>query len=77
MDEIPILDRDEEAQILKRFVAHYDAPAYMRRARQAQEAFDQMLEHCRHERDELLQMVRLRLGCCTDWPGTGINFDPG
>jgi len=76
MDEIPILGHDDEAQILKRFVAHYDAPAYMRRARQVQEAFEQMLERCRHERDELLQMVRLRLGVLHGLAGTWDKLRP-
>src|SRR5262245_40628845 len=36
-------------------------PAFMRRARQVQDAQDAILERCRRQREEWLHMVRLRL----------------
>ena len=38
------------------------APAYVRRARQLEEAFEQFLNRCRQQREELLCMVRTRIG---------------
>jgi len=40
----------------------YDAPAFARRARQVQEAFDHLVGRCRRQRDEWLAVVRMRLG---------------
>jgi hypothetical protein len=62
VDEVPILGRGDDRQIFNEFFAHYDAPAYVRRARKVQEAFDQLVDRCRRKRDEWLQMVRIRLG---------------
>jgi hypothetical protein len=60
MDAVPILGRQDDA--FKQLLSQYDAPAYVRRARQVQAAFDQLLDRCRRQRDEWLQMARLRLG---------------
>jgi hypothetical protein len=43
-------------------VSHYDVPAYVRRARGVQDAFEHLLRTCRAKRDELLAMVRTRVG---------------
>jgi hypothetical protein len=51
-------DRREFLQMLGRF----DGPAYVRRARGVQEALERLLERCRHQRNEWLMMVRLRVG---------------
>jgi hypothetical protein len=77
MDEIPILGNDDEARMLKRLVAHYDAPAYIRRARQVQEAFDQLVERCRRKRQERCKWSGCAWRSCTAWPGAGIGFDHG
>ncbi len=47
---------------VKRFLARYDAPAYARRARRVEEAFEQVLARCRRRREEWLLMVRIHLG---------------
>ena len=60
MEEEVILGRDESSEAFKRFLSHYDAPAYIRRARGMQAALDQLLEHCRRRRAEWLELVRLR-----------------
>lgn len=73
MDEVPLLGRSDEGRLYKQFLAQYDAPAYVRRARQVQEAFDLLLARCRRQREAWLQMARLRLGVLRalagDWTG--------
>jgi hypothetical protein len=62
MNEVPIAGRDEADRAVMQFVAHYDAPAYVRRARRVQQVYDLLLDRCRRQRDEWLAMVRIRLG---------------
>jgi hypothetical protein len=52
----------EAQNTVKRFLGRYDAPAYARRARRVEEAFEQVLARCRRQRDEWLMMVRIHLG---------------
>jgi hypothetical protein len=61
VDEILIPGREEDRNLVKQFAAHYDAPAYVRRARQVQEALDVLLNQCRRQRDEWLGLTRIRL----------------
>lgn len=56
---IPACDED---RALKQFLACYDAPAYIRRARAVQGALEELLARCRRQRDEWLGLVRVRLG---------------
>jgi hypothetical protein len=62
MEDIPILSREDPRNVVQLFTAHYDAPAYVRRARRVQDAFDQLIARCRQRREEWLELVRLRLG---------------
>jgi hypothetical protein len=62
MDEVPIVSSDEERRLVKQMMAYDGTPAYARRAQVMQEAFALLVERCRQRRDELLAMVRLRLG---------------
>ncbi len=62
MDEVPILGHGDERRLVQRFLSQYDAPAYVRRARRVEDAWEQVLHRCRLRRDEWLLMVRLRLG---------------
>jgi len=62
VSDIPILAHDDESHTLKRFMSQYDVPAYARRARRVQEAWDALLQRCRRQREEWLPMVRLGLG---------------
>src|SRR5579871_6429322 len=62
MDNIPILGHGDEKHVRNQFLGHYDAPAYVRRARGVQEAFDRLVSRCREQRDHWLPMVKLRLG---------------
>jgi hypothetical protein len=61
VDDIPIPGR-EEGNLVQRFVAHYDAPAYVRRARRVHDAYEALLQRCRRKRDEWLCMTRIRIG---------------
>lgn len=61
METVPLgsdADRHEENQLLTLF----DAPAYVRRARGVESAFEDLLASCRKQREEWLTMPRLRLG---------------
>jgi hypothetical protein len=74
LDEILIPGRDDPRDIVKQFIAHYDAPAYMRRARAVQDALDGLLGKCRQQREAWLQMVRIEMGrlhglLAGDWCG--------
>lgn len=60
--EIPLVARDESGRIVREFLALHGPPAYIRRARQVQEAFDQLLARCQARREEWLDPVRRRLG---------------
>jgi hypothetical protein len=60
--EVPIAGRDDANDAFKQFQAIYGAPAYVRRARSVEAAYDLLLERCRRQREEWLPMVRMRLG---------------
>jgi hypothetical protein len=62
LDSIPYLGNDDPQRLVNRFLAHYDVPAYVRRARAVQDAFDGLIEQCRRQRDEWLQATRIELG---------------
>jgi hypothetical protein len=62
MDDIPIIGLDDDAQVFKRVLASYSAPAYIRRARQVEDAFDQLINTCDRHRQDWLKDVRSRLG---------------
>jgi hypothetical protein len=63
---------DEEQNVFKELAVQYDAPAYIRRARQVQQTLDRILERCRKQREEWLGVVRTRVGLlhalAGDWP---------
>jgi hypothetical protein len=61
LDDIPILGRGDDGHLINRFLAHYDVPAYIRRARRVQQAFDHLVQRCRAQREEWLKAVALRL----------------
>jgi hypothetical protein len=72
VDDGPIRGSGEWREA-KELMAQYDAPAYIRRARQVQDAFDSLIARCRQQREEWLAMVRLRVGMLRalagDWHG--------
>jgi hypothetical protein len=76
MEEEVILGRDGAEEAVKRFLSQYDAPAYIRRARGVEAAFEQLLDHCRHRRAEWLQIVRLRIAMLHSLAGDWNNLLP-
>ncbi len=61
MDEIFIPSREDGSHTVKEFMAQFDAPAYVRRARRVDEEWEGLLAQCRRQREEWLPMVRVRL----------------
>lgn len=51
----------EDRRIFQQIVAGFDAPAFLRRARRVEEAWNGLLDRCRHKREHLLEMPRLRI----------------
>jgi hypothetical protein len=70
VDDLPILGRNEH-KIFNQIIGQYDAPAYIRRARQVQDSHDLLIARCRKQREEWLPLVRTRLATlralATDW----------
>jgi hypothetical protein len=60
VDDMTIPGREDHW--LQELIGRYDAPAYVRRAREVQGAFDELVARCRRQREGWLDMVRLRLG---------------
>jgi len=58
VDEVPIF-RDEASRLLGEVAACFGAPAFVRRARQVQDAFDELVRRCQKQRDEWLDQVRI------------------
>src|SRR5262245_32729117 len=56
--------------------AQYDAPAYIRRARKVELAYDDLVERCRRQRGEWLFGVRLHLGELRAGAGTWDALRP-
>jgi hypothetical protein len=69
LNDIPVLGQDDD-RLLKQLLGHYDVPAYVRRARRVQEALDELVGFCRTKREELLGMVRIRIGILHALTGT-------
>jgi hypothetical protein len=61
LNDLPQLANDDD-RLMKQLLGHYDVPAYVRRARRVQDTFDAMLAGCLKQRDEWLELVRIRLG---------------
>jgi hypothetical protein len=75
MDNSPTARGYEDRQF-KEVIGLYDAPAFMRRARQVQEAVDRLIGRCRRQRDEWLKMVRIRLGVLGGLAGDWSRLGP-
>jgi len=61
MDEVPIPYRESDGQLFSRVLAYYSAPAYIRRARKVEDAFEALTNTCTRRRQEWLKDVRSRL----------------
>jgi hypothetical protein len=62
VSDVHIPSREDGRQAFNEVLAQYDGPAYVRRARRVQGAYDQLLDECRRQREEWLALVRVRLG---------------
>ncbi len=60
MDELTIPQREEPG--FKEVLCQFGGPAFIRRAAQVHETFEELKRRCRQKRGELLAMVRLHLG---------------
>src|SRR5579864_8062368 len=76
-DDVPILGRGDDLRLFQTFEAQYDAPAYVRRARQVEDAWEQVLQRCRARRDGWLFMVRIRLGLLRGLAGPLVKSPGG
>jgi hypothetical protein len=76
MDQIPISPVDDGSRLFQRVLGYYDAPAYVRRARQMEEGYEQLLARCRRQRDEWLVMVRIRLALLRALAGDWTALQP-
>jgi hypothetical protein len=52
----------DDGREVRELMAQFDAPAYVRRARRVEGAYEQLVERCRNQREKWLAMVRTRLG---------------
>lgn len=75
MDQLTIFGHDDD-WVFKQFLATYDAPAYIRRARQTQAAYDDLLERCRQQRTEWLKLARSRLATLRALAGSWEGLRP-
>jgi hypothetical protein len=62
VSDVHIPSREDGRQAFNEVLAQYDGPAYLRRARRVQAAYDQLLDLCRRQREEWLGVFRVRLG---------------
>jgi hypothetical protein len=76
VDENPLLGRDDERRFFNQVTGHYDAPAYVRRARQVEEALIQLVERCRRQRGDWLEVARIQLGMLRQLAGDWSALRP-
>jgi len=74
--DIPVLARNDDDRVAQRVLGHYDAPAFIHRARRVQEALDHLLTRCRQQREQWLRMPRLHLGMLKSLAGDWQRLQP-
>jgi hypothetical protein len=62
MNQGPMPARDEYDRFFDQVLSQYDVPAFVRRGRRVQEAYQDLLHRCRNQRAIWLAMPSLRLG---------------
>jgi hypothetical protein len=67
---VPIPSHDDERRKAMDVVARFGPPAYLRRAKRVEEAFDALLAQLRGQRDQWLDGVRLHLSLLLDLAGS-------
>jgi len=60
-NEISIPGRDDNPELFQQVLVGHGGPAFLRRSSQVRAAYEQLLDHCRQQRNEWLAMVRMRL----------------
>src|SRR5688500_552802 len=75
MSDVSIPSRDDEGQIFREIVGHFDAPSYIRRARAVEESFRELVQQGRRQRAELLEFVRLQLATLQAQAGSWDRCD--
>jgi hypothetical protein len=55
-------EEDPSSRDASTILAAFDAPAFVRRARQVEDAWTMLLDRCRFEQKRLLELPRMRLG---------------
>jgi len=73
---MPIGGHDRTEDMARYLLGRYDVPAYVRRARRVEDALEDALRRCQCQRDEWLEMVRLRLGMLRAILGKWENLRP-
>lgn len=76
-----MFDTNEDTRLFQQVTAQFDAPAFVRRARSVDDAWQRLVVRCETKRDELLRLPRLRLGVVLatagDWSRVGgLLADP-
>ncbi len=61
MDDMPIGGHDRTEDMARYLLSRYDVPAYVRRARQVEDTYQDLLAHCARQRDEWLEPMRQRV----------------
>jgi len=61
----------DEDRIFQQMVSAFDTPAYIRRAKTVEAAWEQLLERCRRQREEWLKFPKLRLAMVFALVGNG------
>jgi hypothetical protein len=72
----PAISGGDDARELRELMSQYDAPAYVRRARAVEAAYEQIVGQCRRQRAEMLTMVRTRLGQLVALAGNRDSIRP-
>jgi hypothetical protein len=60
----------DEDRIFQQLVVTFDTPAFLRRARNVEDAWEQLLDRCRRQREEWLKFPKLRLATVFALAGT-------
>lgn len=75
MDFVP-LGTDADSRQMNELASLFDAPAYIRRARNVHARFSQFLHSCAQKREELIQIPRLRVGTLHALAGSFVALSP-
>lgn len=69
-----MIETSEDTRLIQQITAQYSAPAYVRRARRVEDAWERLIASCGIRRDEFLKMPKLRLGVLHALAGDWSNL---